>query len=500
MRPTLGPAICDWIETNLVHSDGDYFGRPFQLRPWQRAIVYKCYELTDDGGRQFDQVVLGLPKGNGKSELAAALAICELAGPVQFAGWLEDGTPLGEMRTSPDIPVAAASFEQADTVFGSCRQMISEGPLAQYFDVFDTEIMPKQSGGKLYRVAAVAGTNDGRRPSFLVTDELHEWTGKKERVHLVLSNGRAKRRDSWELSISTAGWDPTSLLGRLYRKGEQISEGVIEDDRFLCIWWEPAQDYDLRDPEQLRQAVVDANPAADDFVPTDSIMRRYHEVPEHEFRRYFLNQWTTAPDRWLPDGCWDGLGKPGIQIQPGDEITLGFDGSFSGDTTALVACRISDKFLTLVDIWENPGQPDYRIPIMDVENRVREVCKTYSVRSLACDPYRWQRSMAAWEEDGLPVVEWGTHQASRMVPATAQFYEAATSELISHDGHPKLAEHFANCAIKIDSRGPRISKDHKNSERHIDAAVAAVIAYDMAVRLSAPAPSSAYEERGILTL
>ena len=137
---------------------------------------------------------------------------------------------------------------------------------------------------------------------------------------------------------------------------------------------------------------------------------------------------------------------------------------------------------------------------MDVENRVREVCKTYSVRSLACDPYRWQRSMAAWEEDGLPVVEWGTHQASRMVPATAQFYEAATSELISHDGHPKLAEHFANCAIKIDSRGPRISKDHKNSERHIDAAVAAVIAYDMAVRLSAPAPSSAYEERGILTL
>lgn len=134
MRPTLGPAICDWIEANLVHSDGDYLGQPFRLRPWQKGIVYKAYELNDQGERQFDQVVLGLPKGNGKSEVAAALAICELAGPVQFGGWLEDGSPFGEMRTSPDIPVAAASFEQADTVFSACRRMILDGPLAPYFE------------------------------------------------------------------------------------------------------------------------------------------------------------------------------------------------------------------------------------------------------------------------------------------------------------------------------------------------------------------------------
>lgn len=500
MRPTLGPGICAWIEACLVHSDGDYLGQPFNLRPWQRGIIYRIYEILSNGNRAFDQVLLGLPKGNGKSELAAALAIVELAGPVIFDRWDEKGRPIGRTRPSPDIPVSAASFDQADTVFGAARKMISDGPLAAYFDAFETEIQPKTGAGKLYRVAAVAGTNDGRRPSFMVADELHEWTGKKERVHLVLSNGRAKRAGAWELNISTAGWDPSSLLGRLYRKHQQIKDGVIEDDRFLCIWYEPSKDWDLKNPKELRQAVMEANPAADDWVPADQIMRKFHDIPEHEFRRYFLNQWTTAPDRWLPEGSWEALADPSKMLKLGDEIVLGFDGSFSGDCTALVACRLSDRHLTLLEIWENPGEKDYRVPIMDVEERIRQIAKTYNVRALACDPYRWQRSMAAWQEDGLPVVEWGTHQAVRMVPATAQFFESVSQAMLSQDGSEKLAEHMANCAVKIDSRGPRISKDHKESERHIDAAVAAVIALDMAIRLEKPAPESVYETRGLLVI
>jgi len=499
MRPTLGPGICRWIELNLVHSDGDYLGQPFRLRPWQRGIIYAMYELDAQGNRQYDQVVLGLPKGNGKSELAAALAIAELAGPVLFDRWVK-GKPVGKLRPSPDIPVSAASFEQADTVFRAARHMIADGPLASLFDVFETEIMPKAGAGKLYRVAAVAGTNDGRRPSFMVADELHEWTGKKERVHLVLSNGRAKRAGAWELSISTAGWDPTSLLGRLYRKHEQIKNGVIKDDRFLCIWYEPSKDWDLRDPEQLMQAVKEANPCADDWVPASQIARRYQDVPEHEFRRYFLNQWTTAPDRWLPDGSWDALIEPGKKILPGDEVTLGFDGSFSGDSTALVACRLADNHMELVQMWENPGDPEYRIPILEVEEAVKQAAKTYDVRALGCDPYRWQRSMAAWQEEGIQVVEWGTHRADRMVPATAQFYEAVVQKMMSHSGDAKLKEHIGNCVVKIDARGPRITKDHKGSQHHIDAAVAAVIAYDLGIRMAQTATASVYESRGMIAV
>src|SRR5690606_35544531 len=109
--PTLGPWVCRWIERFLVHSQGDYLGQPFRLRPWQKAFIYRAYELLPDGSRRYDRALLGVGKGNGKTELAAALALAELAGPVVFDGWERPGVPRRPVpRTAPDIPIAAASF------------------------------------------------------------------------------------------------------------------------------------------------------------------------------------------------------------------------------------------------------------------------------------------------------------------------------------------------------------------------------------------------------
>lgn len=485
LRPTLGPFVCAWIEKCLVHAEGDFLGEPFRLRPWQKRFLYEAYELRKDGSRQRDRALLGLPKGNGKTELGAAIGCVELAGPVVFDGWDPDGKPKARARTAPDIPVAAASFEQADTLFGAARTMISEGPLAPLFDVFDTEIMPKKGTGRMYRVAAVAGTNDGRRPTFLLSDELHEWTGNKERVHLVLSNGRAKRADAWELSISTAGWDPGSLLGRVYAHGQRVEAGEVEDPRFLFRWSEAPDHLDLKDPEALEIAIRAANPAAGDFLPIENVVQRYREIPEHEFRRYYLNQWTAAPDRWFPPGQWEACEDPRGDVPDGTPIVLGFDGSYSGDSTAIVGCTLEESpHLFVVEAWEKPaiGGDGWRVDILDVENAVREACGRWQVEMIGCDPFRWQRSMAVLQGAGLPVVEWPSHLPSRMSPACTQFQDAVAEGRLSHDGDERLAKHIGNAVVKIDSRGPRITKDHEKSDRKIDLAVAAVLAFDLAVR------------------
>ena len=71
LRPTLGPLVCQWIEAFLVHAEGDFLGQPFRLTSWEKALTYRAYELEKDGRRAFDRVLLGLPKGNGKTEWAA---------------------------------------------------------------------------------------------------------------------------------------------------------------------------------------------------------------------------------------------------------------------------------------------------------------------------------------------------------------------------------------------------------------------------------------------
>jgi phage terminase large subunit-like protein len=67
-----------------------------------------------------------------------------------------------------------------------------------------------------------------------------------------------------------------------------------------------------------------------------------------------------------------------------------------------------------------------------------------------------------------------------MVPACKKFYDLVTQERLTQDGNPLLARHLQNAVLKIDQKGPRITKEHRGSPRKIDGAVACVIAADRA--------------------
>jgi phage terminase large subunit-like protein len=67
-----------------------------------------------------------------------------------------------------------------------------------------------------------------------------------------------------------------------------------------------------------------------------------------------------------------------------------------------------------------------------------------------------------------------------MIPACANFFDAVVEKRITHDGNPLLARHLSNAVVKTDNLGVRIVKENRNSNRRIDAAVAAILAYDRA--------------------
>jgi phage terminase large subunit-like protein len=77
-----------------------------------------------------------------------------------------------------------------------------------------------------------------------------------------------------------------------------------------------------------------------------------------------------------------------------------------------------------------------------------------------------------------------------MGPATARMYQLVVDGELSHDGDPALGRHVANAILKADSRGARVAKEHKDSKRRIDTAVAAVMAVHRAAELADTTPAS----------
>lgn len=464
--PSHGKTVCAWIERNCVYGEGDYFGEPVRLQRWQKQILWWLYEYNPvTRERRFREALIEVPKGQGKTPLNGWVQLFELLGP-----------PLFGHKGSPLIPVAAASFEQADLLFGDMKHSCRESPTLRHFtDVYDTEILVRGGPGRAYRVAAMAGTNDGQRPSSLAADEIHEWLGAKERVHLVLVNGMSKRANSLAVNTTTPGSDLDTLAGRKHLYGYRVNAGEVDDPRFMFVHYGAPDTFDLTDEQQLRAAVLRANPAAGTFLRTDDVIARYYQIPEFEFRRYHLGQWTRADECWLPPGSWEACAGP-VSIDPDLPCVVGVDMALKHDSVAVcVAQRTpSGRVQVQVKVWDPAGDT---IDVAAVENHLRELHRTLQVETVAYDPAYFVRSAEVLLDEGLPMAEF-SQGASTMVPACQEAYRTICEGMLVHPDDPVLTDHVLAAAVRETDSGWRLSKGR--SKRKIDACIAMVMAIFLA--------------------
>ena len=482
LPPSLGGLACEWMSTNLVFGPGDLAGKPYEVPDHFVEPLYRIYEYHPLTGRRVvSRVLIGIGKGNSKTEFAAAVANFEFAGPCV----LEGTQP--ELRADPSVVMGAASYEQADLIYGAFREMST--PIHDLYDgPYDRETFRKDMPGKAERVAAKAGTNDGKRPTCVIADEFHEWTGNIGRNHLVLTNGLAKRRDSLELNITTAGarQDDSACL-RMYEYGKQVASGEIWDPSFLFFWWEMPDTVDYSDTDKLGAALVESNPAS--WVDLARLVKRASEIPEFEHRRYHGNQWTQTADSWMTETAWNRRHDPHRTVT-NEPVVLFFDGSYTNDSAAIVAVTVdSPHHVFVVDVWENPAflmdQPNndgWRIGDDEIDTAMSNAMETYNVKQLWYDPWGYHKLGRSWTERwGEDTVgEHNTRQIGAVVaPACSMMYTAVHSDTadvqISHDGNATLRRHIGNAITKETPDGMYIVKDGTHSPRKIDAAYAATM-------------------------
>jgi phage terminase large subunit-like protein len=441
------------------------------LRDWQKSLLENVFAWDEDGLKHRISLI-GMPRKGGKSSLGSAMALYSLIlGP---AG--------GEVYS------VAAEKEQARIVFKEARRMVEASEQLSSLCTLYRDVIEIPGLNSVYRVlSAEAYSKEGLNPHFVLFDELHAQPNRELFDVMSLAMG-ARGKLASLVAITTAGVkiDSTgrdSIAYSLYNYGKRVVSGEIEDPTFFLAWWEALEDMDYRSEETWKMA----NPGYGDLTSIDDFKSAVRRTPEAEFRTKRCNQWVSSAIAWLPSGAWE-LCAGEFEVSPDDEIVLGFDGSFSGDASVIVGAVIPENTedpirVFMVKAWEKSedDDDDWRVDIADVEQTIINFCQEHrNVREIACDPFRWQRSMQILENMGLPIVEWPSTSARRMVPACAKFYDAVVEKRIVHDGDALLARHLDNAVTKIDSLGPRIVKEKRDSPRKIDAAVAAVLAFDRA--------------------
>jgi hypothetical protein len=156
--------VARFFPAMFSHVKGPAAGQPFKLEPWQRRFAEEFSRANGDGERIFKRGLLGVARGNGKTPLAAGLALRELV----------------SASDEPDLILAAAARDQARVCFEYGRGFVESGPLADVLQVGRHEIRNPLNGGVLRTASADGFVAHGLNPSACVIDELHAWSSGKQ--------------------------------------------------------------------------------------------------------------------------------------------------------------------------------------------------------------------------------------------------------------------------------------------------------------------------------
>ncbi len=240
---------------------------------------------------------------------------------------------------------------------------------------------------------------------------------------------------------------------------------------------------DLTHPVTCEHCWRKANPGLDDLIHRDSMHALLKTLREPSYRRWRLGE--RAEDslgQWMAPELWAACADDLVHVREQSRWVLGLDGSAPADVTALVAVPVEERpHIEVVAFWQpTKNEP---VPVLDVEEAIRQACRDRQVVRIVADPFRWTRSLQVLLGEGFPMEEYPQAPA-RLTPATTKLYEAVVNKAVTHSGDKDLALHVAHAVVKTDARGTRITKEHKSSPRRIDLAMAAIMAFDRATELA----------------
>lgn len=495
-----------FFERLLTHPKGPLAGQPFTLQPWQREIIAAIFGQKDrvTGLRRYRRAYLELPRGTGKTSMAAGIALLLL---------VADNEPGAE------IFGAAADRAQAGLAFDIAKAMVEDSPqLKKLIKVYRHSLVVEATRS-VYRVlSAEAYSKHGLNPHGIIFDELHAQPNRE--LFDVLNTAMGKRAQPLMIMITTAGWDRNSICWQQHEYARQVEAGIIDDPSYFPAIYSAPLEADWTN----RAAWMMANPnwgvsVQPEFIEQECEVAKSTPAYQNTFRRLYLNQWVTQESRWIDMRAWDACATP-LPDLTGETCYAGLDLASTTDIAACVLAfpptdahplcllpffwipqdRMTDRerrdrapYATWTQQGHIEATPGNVIDYAFIRHRLNALAQTYDLREIAYDPWNATQLSLELQEDGIAMVELRQGMASLAAPSK-ELLRGVLAASLWHGGNPVLRWMADNTAAKSDASG-NVRPDKAKSTGRIDGIVAAVMAVDRVSRHDPTGGKSVYEER-----
>lgn len=491
---------------------GEWARRPFVLEAWQENDIIRPLFgwKRADGSRRYRRCYVWVPRKNGKTELAAGVALLLL---------------VGDAEAGAEVYSIAKDKDQASIVFDkACTMVAWSADLDAELEVYKTSIFCPATLGAFKPLTGRAEGKHGLNMSGLVGDEVHEWPD--DRLYTFVHQSSGARRQPLEFLISTAG-TIGSYGAEVWNLCQRIQAGTARGDDALVVIYAAAPDDDWQDPATWQKA----NPNYGISVKADYLAAeaaKAAELPrlENDFRRYHLNQWTEQAVRWLPMDKWRACaGDIGWQDLAAHLAGRRCYGALDLSSTADLTCALllfppldhESSWWILPRFWVPADNIDKRVrrdhvnyhswardaaiettpgDVIDYDHIKQQIladAERFEVLEFGFDPFNATQLSLQLEAEGLPMAKVRQGYLSLNEPSK-EIERLMLSGQLRHGGHPVLTWCAGNVAIETDAAG-NIKPSKKRSHERIDGIAALVTAQAVAMaNLGKPRTRSPWED------
>lgn len=481
---------------------------PWRFTLEQARFLLWWYAVSESGRFLYRDGVFQRLKGHGKDPIGACVSGGEMLGPVRVVDWV-DGQPVGGEVHAAWVQTAAVSLKQTKNTMRLFPGLFTAEAKAHFgIQIGREQVHALGDERFMEAVTSSPASLEGARSTFVLMNETHHWLDNNDGHEMAAVIERNSTK-------SAGGAARTLRITNAYEPG---TNSVAEHDREA---WEKVQAGDAIDVGLLYDSLEappeapltpEAAPSVVEAIRGDSVWLDVETIlnsivdtrnPPSRSRRFWYNQIVAAEDAWADPLQWDAIAAPDQLVLPDEPIVAFFDGSKSDDTTGLVACRLSDGHVFVIDSWSKPpGErgKDWIVPRAKVDETVTSMFESYRVHAFFADPSDtrddegvrfWEPFIDDWHQrygpslqywavqsgDRRHAIAWDMRSPQRLGEFTAaaeRFLVEVAAGRFSHDGDLRLRQHVRNARRRPNKYGVGFGKEHRESARKVDLAVCAV--------------------------